>query len=160
MRIRGAVDGIDGPKIPSSLADRIDIRSTVELLPNEIMAIGVGLNVMAKSFETEPPVIRNKALLLFIPGSRYSVELDGDEMGATKPFLVFPGRMWRKLNPDDTLVPYLAVVEEMCHCFYGIADETEVKHKVLDITNKYVDADAKFENLFPGWKDASVSYSA
>ena len=73
MRIRGAVDGIDGPEIPSSLADRIDIRSTVELLPNEIMAIGAGLNVMAKSFETEPPVIRNKALLLFIPGSRYSV---------------------------------------------------------------------------------------
>lgn len=80
--------------------------------------------------------------------------------GATKTFLVFPVHMWRKLNPDDTLVPYLAVVEEMCHCFYGIADETEVKHKVLDITNKYVDADAKFENLFPGWKDASVSYSA
>lgn len=160
MRIRGAVDGIDGPGIPSSLADRIDIRSTVELLPNEIMAIGAGLNVMAKSFETEPPVIRNKALLLFIPGSRYSVELDGDEMGATKTFLVFPVHMWRKLNPDDTLVPYLAVVEEMRHCFYGIADETEVKHKVLDITNKYVDADAKFENLFPGWKDASVSYSA
>lgn len=99
MRIRGAVDGIDGPGIPSSLADRIDIRSTVELLPNEIMAIGVGLNVMAKSFETEPPVIRNKALLLFIPGSRYSVELDGDEMGATKTFLVFPVHMWRKLNP-------------------------------------------------------------
>ena len=138
MRIRGAVDGIDGPEIPSSLADRIDIRSTVELLPNEIMAIGAGLNVMAKSFETEPPVIRNKALLLFIPGSRYSVELDGDEMGATKTFLVFPVHMWRKLNPD----------------------ETEVKHKVLDITNKYVDADTKFENLFPGWKDASVSYSA
>ena len=160
MRIIGALSGIDGPAIPPSLSERIDIRSTVELLPNEIQAINVGLNVMAKNFEAESPVVNNRALLLFIPGMRYSVELDGDEMGISKTFLVFPVGMWRKFKLRGMLVPYLAVVEEMCHCFYGIADETEVKHKVLEITNKYVDANAKFDDLFPGWEDSFSSHSA
>ena len=160
MRIRGALDGIDGPAIPPSLVGKIDIQSTVELLPNEIEAIGAGLNVMAKNFEMEHPVIGNRALLLFIPGTRYSVELDGDELGMTKTFLVFPVNIWRKLKPGDVFVPYLAVVGEMCHCFYGIADETEVKHKVLEITNRYVAANVKFDDLFPGWKDESASHSA
>ena len=156
MRIRGALDGIDGPAIPPSLSERIDIRSTVEFLPNEIRAIGVRLDAMAKSFKAEHPVIGNKALLLFIPGTRYSVELDGNELGTTKTFLVFPVGMWRRLKPCDTLAPYLAIVEEMRHCFYGIADETEVKRKVLDITNRYVNADVKFADLFPGWEDDST----
>jgi len=45
--------------------------------------------------------------------------------------------------------------DEMCHCFYGIANETKIKHKVLEITNRYVDADAKFADLFPGWQTAN-----
>lgn len=41
--------------------------------------------------------------------------------------------------------------QEFCHCFYGIADETEVKHMVSDIVRRYINPDKTFETLFPNW---------
>ena len=47
------------------------MRSTIELLPHECGAINVALDAMAKEFDRRPPLIRNSALLVFIPGSGF-----------------------------------------------------------------------------------------
>jgi len=53
--------------------------------------------------------------------------------------------------PFSPFARLLSVIEEMCHCFYGIADETEVKHMVSDIVRRYINPDKTFETLFPNW---------
>ena len=106
---------------------------------------------MAQQFAYEKPVIRNRALLAFIPGFTLSMSLDGDELGMTKSMLVFPLRQWREIADNDPDIPCFAVMEEMCHCFYGIADETEVKHMVSDVVRRYINPDKTFETLFPNW---------
>lgn len=42
-------------------------------------------------------------------------------------------------------------MEEMCHCFYGIADETEVKKRVVGIVRRFIKQSVTFEQVFPGW---------
>lgn len=150
MLVRGAID-MYGIKIPGRLAERVDMRSTIELLPHECDAINIALDAMAKEFDRRPPLIRNSALLVFIPGSGLSLTYDENALGVTKSVLVFRVGLWRQLYPGSDSAPILSVIEEMCHCFYGIADETEVKHMVSDIVRRYINPDKTFETLFPNW---------
>ena len=53
MLVRGGID-MYGIKIPGRLAERIDMRSTIELLPHECDAINVALDAMAKEFDRRP----------------------------------------------------------------------------------------------------------
>ena len=88
---------------------------------------------------------------MFIPGSGLSLTYDENALGVTKSVLVFRVGLWRQLYPGSDSAPILSVIEEMCHCFYGIADETEVKHMVSDIARRYINPDKTFETLFPNW---------
>lgn len=84
MKIKGAMPTTEGIVVPESLADRIDVRCTAKLRDYETKAINLALTVMAQQFAYEKPVIRNRALLAFIPGFTLSMSLDGDELGMTK----------------------------------------------------------------------------
>ncbi|TBR83781.1 hypothetical protein [Bifidobacterium longum] len=151
MKIKGAMPTTEGIVVPESLADRIDVRCTAKLRDYETKAINLALTVMAQQFAYEKPVIRNRALLAFIPGFTLSMSLDGDELGMTKSMFVFPLRQWREIADNDPDIPCFAVMEEMCHCFYGIADETEVKKKVVGIVRRFIKQSVTFEQVFPGW---------
>lgn len=140
-----------GIVIPENLDDRIDVRCTAELRGYEAAAVNLALETMAQQFSEEEPIIRNRALLVFVPGRNLSMSLDGDELGMTKSMLVFPLRQWREIADNDPDIPCLAVMEEMCHCFYGIADETEVKKKVVGIVRRFIKQSVTFEQVFPGW---------
>lgn len=160
MKIRGALPTIAGIVVPESLDSRIDVRCTAELRGYEAAAVNFALETMAQQFSEEKPIIRNRALLVFVPGLNLSISLDGDELGMTKSMLVFPLRKWREIADGNTDVPCFAVMEEMCHCFYGIADETEVKKKVVDIVRRFIDQSVTFEQMFPGWDCETSSLNA
>ena len=80
MLVRGAID-MYGIRIPGRLAERIDMRSTIELLPHECGAINVALDALAKALDRRPPLLRNSDLSTFFQGSGLSLPYNPNTLG-------------------------------------------------------------------------------
>ena len=73
-------------------------------------------------------------------------------MGSLGTYAVFSVQIWRDKEWGD-LNLLTCFLEELCHHYWGIEDEEEVKHKVFEIAKELVKGELEFEDLFlPDWK--------
>ena len=117
------------PMIPESLKRRIDIHYTCELTEVECDAFSrvlIGLERMLKRDVTIKSELWTHVLFAGSPLLIFA--LDGDSGGGFAPFAVYPVYKWRSSKYTKEQI-ILCMVEELCHCFWSIRDETRVKQK-------------------------------
>lgn len=120
------------PAIPESLKRRIDIHYTCELTEVECDAFSrvlIGLERMLKRDVTIKSELWTHVLFAGSPLLIFA--LDGDSGGGFAPFTVYPVYKWRSSKYTKEQI-ILCMVEELCHCFWSIRDETRVKQKVIE----------------------------
>lgn len=132
MNLIGAVFPVAQPVIPESLKRRIDIYYTCELNEVEIDAFSkvlVGLQTMLSKDVTIQSELW--AHVIFAGSPTLIFQLPSDAGGEFAPFIVYPVYIWRNRGYSKEQI-MLAMVEELCHCFWSIRDETRVKSKVIE----------------------------
>lgn len=152
-KILNTVDSV-APNIPESLREKIQMVATYPLNEREARIFDRSLKSVAKHItkdKLEQKDIRN-LVILFTEKGTYTVE-DDYSMGSVGTYAVFSIQPWRDKGWDDLNLLTL-FTEELCHHFFSIEDEEEVKYKVFDIVKDLTVEEIQFNDLFlPNWKD-------
>lgn len=152
-KILNSVDSV-GPKIPQILINKIQMVATFPLNDREAIIFSKSLKAVANQIEIDKlsPKELRKLIIVFTENGSYTVE-DDYSMGSIGTYAVFSIQPWRDKEWSD-LNLLTMFTEEMCHHFFSIEDEEEVKDKVFEIVKKIVDEPIVFTDLYlADWKD-------
>lgn len=131
-RMRGDLCVLANCEIPES------VRGTFHLVT---MAIAQQMAKESKPFGAGLPIN-----CLFIPDREFSVSLDSDQYAACMRFAVY--RVSVLSAAANQMVQMTILAEELCHLIWGIADETMVNYKVLEV----------LRNIFPNLSLRDLGY--
>ena len=73
---------------------------------------------------------------------------DTKTLGNHVNLVLLPVHRWAAANCNYQQV-VTCILEELCHCYWGIVDETAVKHKVVAVA-RHINSSITIEDLYPG----------
>lgn len=123
-----------GPVIPDRLKNRIDIRTTIRLLPAEIDALHNALFALDVALTYDNSLNPNDYVTVVLFNEDVvSFEIENPEvLGNHVNLVLLPVHRWRahSLNIVQMTV---CTLEEFCHHFWDIRDEHLVEDKVFEL---------------------------
>lgn len=131
---------IDFPKIASIVA-------LCDLRPNEKILFEHACELVVCQLRSDgilPPDIATN--IFFLDTDDITLTFTPSQMGSCLVGIFYPVHKWRSAGYTDQQI-ITCMVEEMCHVFWCIKDETLVKFKVLDVL-KIGHPDLPLESLY------------
>lgn len=147
-RIEGAFLDISGPQIDERLNGKL-ILITTTLIPENIgRLMEQSFGAVAEQLEHENKLKDiSKVYCIITPNGDFTVKRDEKELAYyINNIAVYPIQIWQNELKGDTLV-LTCIIEELCHCFWGIYDEVAVNYKVLEVI-KRIKPDIEMSDLY------------
>jgi len=138
MILKDGIIGVTGPRIPDYLKDSLEVLTTCEMKNNESKAIGKGILQVACQLQSEAIDVRKilKVAVIISPYGEFTLSTKEHTQGELFNLISYPIFKWRELDYTDLMILTI-VLEELCHHYWTIRDETEVKYKVAQIINRW-----------------------
>ena len=143
----------DGPVIPDKLKGRIDIKTTIRLLPAEIKALYDALFALDIALSCDNSLNPNDCVtVVLFNDDVVSFEFeDLGVLGSHINLVLLPVHRWRahSLNIVQMTV---CTLEEFCHHFWDIRDEHLVEDKVFELLQYLYPSAPKSVFYNPSWR--------
>lgn len=138
----------DEIRIPPGLVSRINPIFKCVLLPEEIGALNAALFALdlALAEDDSVPPDYSVNMILTSTDSFNLVQRDPGVMGHCYHLVVLYVHHWRSQQLPINVIAAV-ILEEFCHHFWRIADETLVKYKVLEVY-RYIDSSVQMQELY------------
>jgi hypothetical protein len=152
-RIIGSIDSV-APKVPSEILTKIQMVATYKLTNREATLFTYALEAINSQLKHDNKLYKElrNVVIIFTKDGSYCVQ-DDYSMGSLGTYAVFSIQAWRDKEWSELNI-ITVFVEELCHHFWGIKDEEEVKYKVLEVINRIFKQKLQFEDIFlPTWKE-------
>lgn len=150
MKLKNGLPEIQFPIIPAPLKDNITIVSTCTLTRREQEIFYVAMQVIVQSLKKAPvPEEQLKINAIITDSDEITLQIEPESiLGNCVRFVLYPVHRWRNMNLNDYQI-LTAIVEELCHAIWIIADEDLVKDKVTEVIKLYNPSVTRFD-LYPG----------
>lgn len=121
--------------VPQILVNQITQCTTCAFLPEEIQAIGWAYQALAIAAEKDPQFCKLiDAAIFFFDNDEVAITIEDapSVRGHFLPTILIPLHRWRASQYGSKQI-LVIMLEELCHCFFLIRDELEVKKKVTEV---------------------------
>lgn len=131
-----------GPQVPKSLIKKFEIKTTYKLTDNEVSLFSLALIGIEKQLTLENINFNKlpRVTALITKDGEFSVANDENDiinetMGYRFNLIVYCVQKWRTKKFDEARI-LVVFLEELCHHYWNIEDEVEVKEKVTEVFNQ------------------------
>ena len=140
-----------GPAVPQSLIGCLEFRTTCEIREEEAKLTTYCINCLAKQLQYDGIDVKEllRVTAIFSPDGGFALSMPQSVSGAQFCLIAYPIQRWRDANYDKEQIA-TCILEELCHHFWAIKDELAVKHKVVEIFQRWMDSKFTFSQLYPG----------
>lgn len=140
-----------GPHIPERLKNRLFPITTCILRQGEISAFTLAFHALDLALASDPSVPSGLwANVLFVDRDSVTLNLDPGILGNHLPLVIYPLHRWRERELDSVHMMACAL-EELCHHFWSIRDETLVKDKVIELIQLVFPKIERSDIFVPNW---------
>jgi hypothetical protein len=137
------------PMIPEFLNGSLQFVSTHEINEHEAKLFSYGFSLIAKELEFEKIDVNNILGVSAIASLDDSIELkmESDKSGTQFALVDYPIQRWKNDNYNDIQI-LTCILEELCHHYWSIKDETLVEYKVTEIMKRWHNPEITIEQLY------------
>lgn len=131
-----------GPSVPAELIGKFEAVASYELKEREAKLFTLALKAIVSELKKDKIEFKNlhKVTAIITKDGEFTLSIsDKNTLGIRVCLAVYAVERWRKLNFNDNQI-LLVILEELCHHYWNIENETIVKYKVYNI----------IKNIFPG----------
>jgi hypothetical protein len=143
--LENAICGI-GPIIPNNLKEKIRFVANYSLEKREAELFTLALTALNKQFMMENKQDIMRVICIITSDGTYTMKMDKSQLGSQHAVCLYAVEKWRKQKYGDYQMLTI-MLEELCHHFWAIEDETKVQYKVLEII-KIIDPNITIEQLY------------
>lgn len=134
--------------IPYRFSNIANIVPLCDLRPNEIILFEHACKLVMLQLDIDAVSVPNiPTNIIFLDRDDLPLRFSPKQMGACFIGIYYPVHRWRESNYTDQQI-ITCMVEEMCHVFWCIKDETLVNFKVLDVLRNG-HPELTLESLYP-----------
>jgi len=147
-RLEGAIFDTPIPAIDERLKGKL-ILATTTLIPEMIgKLMEQSFWAVAEQLQEEGKLKNiSKVYCIITPDGDFTIKRAEKRLAYyISNIVVYPVRIWLNERYEDILV-LTCIIEELCHCFWGIDDEVAVNYKVLEVM-KRIKADVVMSDLY------------
>lgn len=137
-----------GPVIPNELIRKLVVVATYELTEHEAKLFTLALQAIVNQMEKEKmdftKIPRTNAIIT----KDGSIELEFEDtiLGTQVSLVIYAVQKWRNFKYGDQQI-LMILIEELCHNYWNIEDETIVKYKVWQVI-KWIMPDVELIDLY------------
>ena len=123
--------------VPDSMKNRVTIAAPETLNCTCAEAMGIALNVIDKEIAANNMPLTVMVSIVIVQADTISLSFNSrEETGTYTPLILLPAHRWENFNYTLWRI-VVCILEELCHCFFGIRDEVRVNYKVTELLCKY-----------------------
>lgn len=146
----GAISTKGPANIDARIKDKVLLAANSPISEKIAQCIGTSLWAVAEQLEIDG-LLDNLTTVtcIFTRDGKTSIKLDPKELGIYMRIIVYPMEKWNsfKRSPNEQLLIYMILIEELAHHFWNIEDEVEVNYKVISIM-KHIFPDIKMSDVY------------
>lgn len=147
-RVEGAIYNVPVPKIDERFNGKLILITTTPIPEKIGRLMEQSFWALAEQLQEEGRLKDiAKVYCIITPDGDFTIKCDGKRLAYyISNIVVYPIQIWTDKRYGDILV-LTCIIEELCHCFWGIDDEVAVNYKVLEVM-KRIKSDVVMSDLY------------
>ncbi|WP_147566437.1 hypothetical protein [Clostridium tyrobutyricum] len=136
------------PVVPDELKDKFEIFTAYALNENEAKYFSLALQAIVKQLNCEHKKYSDLMGITAVITEEGSLllQMEDESIGNQFCLAVYAVKRWRNLKFEESQIITI-ILEELCHQYWNIEDETEVQYKVYDVL-KWIFPNTKIEQFY------------
>jgi len=123
------------PSVDKAFNGTLHFLSTIEINDRIFRLIMIATDKVAEQLKADELENLKNVWCIFSNSDEITLKLDPEQGAIRVSLCVYPVKKWLDNNYDDIKI-LMCLMEELCHHYWEISDEIQVKRKVLQVMSR------------------------